>query len=163
MEMSFFTSKKENINIHMVLTNLKDQFPDIKINHYHIEDFSEKAKKYGITETPSIVIEEKGCLSYSLPVTLGYHEKTELTLLATIPDFDFGEMEERLRYVPYEFMLIEKIRFLLQLQKLEIDFNALKEKAKISRIHITIIMLIIIICLHLQDIPQTMQEELVIS
>lgn len=144
-EIILFFSKKDHLNEEKIVHTIQSEFIELTITRYYIEDFPEEGEKYGVSDTPSIVIHEKeGCSLYSFPVILGIDDRSDLPSVKSIPDFDFYEMEEKLRYIPYESFLTDRIRLLLKIEKLENDIEKLVKEAKISRLHFLIILTLLV-------------------
>lgn len=140
-EIILFFSKKVHLNEEEIVNNIQSEFPGLTITRYKIEEFPEEGAKYGITDTPSVVTHKKeGCSIYSFPVDLAVNDRSDHPLVNRIPDFDFNEMEEKPRYIPYESFLTDRIRLLLKIEKLESDIEKLGKEAKISRLHFLIIL-----------------------
>ncbi|HLC15587.1 MAG TPA: hypothetical protein VJL89_05110 [Thermodesulfovibrionia bacterium] len=144
-EIILFFSKKEHLQEEKIVDRIQTEFPELKITRYNLEDAPEEGKKYGVQDTPSVVINaQDGCSLYSFPVSLKVADMSELPLVSNIPDFDFCEMEEKPRCIPYESFPVERIRFLLKIEELERDIKKLTKEARISRLHQIIILALLI-------------------
>ena len=133
-----FTSKQENLNINKIIYEVKAECPGVSISHYSIEESPDKAKKYGVKGTPSLIIDDKkkvGCTNCTLSVDIGTS-----ALSKNIHFLDKDKMiKEEEPVMTIESMIVERICFVVKLHKLEIDIDRLTRKLRISHIHTLII------------------------
>jgi hypothetical protein len=143
-----FTSKKEKFNINKIIYEIKAECPGVSISHYSVEGAPEKAKKYGVKVTPSLIIDapkKEGCSWCTF--TIEINSPSEKVISSKSPKNvhilnrdKINKKEEQILSI--ESTLVERICFLVKLQKLEMDIDKLTRKLKISYIHTLIIITI---------------------